>query len=293
MNKKDIRLLAVTGAGSGIGRATAVRFGRTGARIIVSDINGRAAAETAAMISAAGGNAFAYTLDVTDPEAYGQFAERVREEHGICDVVINNAGIGVVGEIIDTTEADWNRIVGTNLLGVVHGSRIFAHQMIAAHKPGHIVNVGSAAGFMPTQNLALYATTKAAVKMLSDCLRAELATHQIGVSVICPGVIKTDMFATATHPTIAAGAARRRTQVAVTITDRFHSLGLLAGPDKVAQAIETAVLRNRALTLVRPEAYAVYALRRLAPSVLRALVSRASQTRTLDAGIRLGEMLCR
>lgn len=288
MNRHDVRLVVITGAGGGIGRASAQRFARSGARVIVSDINGTAAKETAALIDAEGGDAHARVLDVTDAAAFEAFAQWVHDEHGVGDVVVNNAGIGIAGEVIDTTEADWDRIIGINLLGVVHGARLFAQQMIAAKKPGHIVNVASAAAFLPMQNLASYSTTKAAVKMLSDCLRAELAPDRIGVSAICPGIIKTNIFAAATHSAVGDADAAHRSRLADAATDRLRSLKLISGPDKVARAIEKSVYRNRGTVLVRPEAYGVYVLRRLAPSVLRTLSSIGSRSQTINIGVRLG-----
>ncbi|MGC7322306.1 SDR family NAD(P)-dependent oxidoreductase, partial [Mycobacteroides abscessus subsp. massiliense] len=141
MKRSDIKLVVVTGAGSGIGRAAAERFAQLGARVIVSDINEVAAEATVAAIRDAGGDSCARRLDVTDVNEFEDFARWVQSEHGVCDVVVNNAGIGILGEVIDTTESDWDRIVGINLLGMVHGARLFAQQMVDANKPGHIVNV--------------------------------------------------------------------------------------------------------------------------------------------------------
>lgn len=100
--------------------------------------------------------------------AFGAFAAQVQAEHGVCDVMVDNAGIGSFGEVVTTTETEWDRIVGINLLGVVHGTRLFAQQMVDAGKRGHIVNVASAAAFVALPNLASYSTTKYAAHPRSD-----------------------------------------------------------------------------------------------------------------------------
>ena len=104
-----------------------------------------------------------------------RFAHWVRSEAGVPDVVVNNAGIAVVGPLLAHTEEDWQRIVGVNLLGVARGCRLFGAQMAERGEGGHLVNIASAAAYAPSASLPAYATTKAAVRMLSECLRAELA----------------------------------------------------------------------------------------------------------------------
>lgn len=282
------RLVVITGAGSGIGRATAERYGRTGARIIVSDIDLDAAEVTAAAIRAVGGRAEARRLDVTDVAAFEQFAESVRADHGVCDLMVNNAGIGIVGEIVDTSQTDWDRIVGINLLGMVHGSRIFGRQMLEAGVHGHIVNVASAAAFLPMAELASYSTTKAGVKAFSDSIRAELAQHGIGVSTICPGPIATNIFASATHTGTAADEAAVRSSLTAALFDRARALHIFPGPDTVARAIDSAVRLDRGTALVRPEAYLVYALRRSAPALLRNGSAAICNSKSVDLLYRVG-----
>src|ERR1700722_16215116 len=130
-------LVVITGAGSGIGRATAERFARGGAEVIVSDIDGDAAAATVAAIAAAGGRAHPFVLDVRDGGAWGGFAQDVRSHHGVPDVVVNNAGIALSGAFLDQSTADWELIVGVNLMGVVQGCRVFGAQMVQRGTGGH------------------------------------------------------------------------------------------------------------------------------------------------------------
>lgn len=289
MKRSDIKLVVVTGAGSGIGRAAAERFAQLGARVIVSDINEVAAEATVAAIRDAGGDSCARRLDVTDVNEFEDFARWVQSEHGVCDVVVNNAGIGILGEVIDTTESDWDRIVGINLLGMVHGARLFAQQMVDANKPGHIVNVASAAAFLPMPNLASYSATKYAVKMFTDCIRGELAPNHIGASVICPGPIMTNIFSSATHTGADEQEQVQRSALTGAAFEKIRSWHLIPGPQNVARAIESAVVYNRKTVLVRPEAYLVYLLRRLSTTLLYAFSNLIFGSRTITFAYRLGK----
>jgi NAD(P)-dependent dehydrogenase (short-subunit alcohol dehydrogenase family) len=147
---------------------------------------------------------------VADAGAMADFALGVERDHDVPDIVVNNAGIGVAGPFLDTDLETWERILGVNLWGVIHGSRLFARQMVAEGKGGHIINVASAAAFAPSRALPAYSTTKAAVLMLSECLRAELADQGIGVTAICPGIIDTNITRTTDFVGVDAQAQERR-----------------------------------------------------------------------------------
>ncbi len=181
------KLVVVTGAGSGIGRAIALGFAANGARIVVADLDLAAATSVCELIAARGGTAHARQVDVSAAADMERFADWVRTEVGVPDVVVNNAGIAIVGPLLAHTEEDWQRIVGVNLLGVVRGCRLFGTQMAERGTGGHLVNIASAAAYAPSASLPAYAATKAAVRMFSECLRAELASAGIGVTAICPG----------------------------------------------------------------------------------------------------------
>lgn len=256
-------LVVITGAGSGIGRATAVEFAKAGADVIVTDIDLPSAQETAAMIGPA---ATAYKLDVTNESAVRRLADQVALEHGVPSVVVNNAGIGVAGPFMATSAKDWNRIVDVNLLGVVYGCNAFAELMIDAGEGGHIVNVASAAAYVPSRVLSAYSATKAAVLMLSECLRAELAGQGIGVSVICPGIVDTPITRATTYVGVdAAGQEKRREQAARSYHRRNFP------PSGVAKAIVAAAQHNRAVVPVTVEAKAGRFGSRFAPGIMRRL----------------------
>jgi NAD(P)-dependent dehydrogenase (short-subunit alcohol dehydrogenase family)/pimeloyl-ACP methyl ester carboxylesterase len=259
------RLVVVTGAGSGIGRATALAFAEEGADVVVTDVDKQSAAETVALAREHGRTAVEYTVDASDGEAVREFAARVRAEHGVPDIVVNNAGIGVSGSFLDTSEEDWQRAIDVNLWGVIHGCRAVAEQLVERGEGGHIVNLASAAAYMPSKILPAYATTKAAVLMLSECLRAELFHENIGVTAICPGIVHTNITSTTRFVGV-DGAEQTRKQRSATAM--YAKRGF--GPEKVARDILRAVERDVALQPSTPEAKAALVLSRLTPGLLRA-----------------------
>lgn len=261
------QLVLVTGAGSGIGRATAFAFAEAGARVVAVDRDAESAARTAEMSRLIGSPAaWAETVDVSDEQAMEKLAEKVATEYGVVDVLVNNAGIGLSGSFFDTTPEDWKRVLDVNLWGVIHGCRLFGKQMADRGQGGHIVNTASAAAFQPSKALPAYSTSKAAVLMLSECLRAELAGQGIGVSAICPGLVNTNITATARFAGVDAAEEKRRQKRST----RLYGLRNYP-PEKVADAILRAVVRNEAVVPVTPEARGAHLLHRFAPRTLRAI----------------------
>lgn len=259
-------LVSVTGAGSGIGRETALAFAREGAEIVISDIDEATVKDTAAEIAARGGIAYPYVLDVSDAEAVEAFAERVSAEHGFPDIVVNNAGIGQAGRFLDTPAEQFDRVLAVNLGGVVNGCRAFGQRLVERGTGGHIVNVSSMAAYAPLQSLSAYCTSKAATYMFSDCLRAELDAAGVGLTTICPGVIDTNIVATTGFHAPGTDEEKidgRRGQI-----DKMFALRSY-GPDKVADAIVSAVKKKKPIRPVAPEAYALYGISRVLPQALR------------------------
>src|SRR3954453_18964494 len=186
----DEAVVVITGAGSGIGRATAHAFAKAGSTVVVADIDEVAAKETVAALTAQGAKATAHALDVTDRDAFVAFADAVVAEHGVPHVVVNNAGVGMTGRFLDTSPADWDWILGVNLHGVINGCQAFGPHLTEAGR-GQVVNLSSGLGFVARATEPAYCTTKAAVLHLTACLRADWAKHGVGVTAICPGVITT------------------------------------------------------------------------------------------------------
>ncbi|WP_223835829.1 SDR family oxidoreductase [Streptomyces venezuelae] len=259
------QLVLVTGAASGIGRATAFAFAEAGARVVAVDRDAEGAARTADMARLVGAaEAWAECVDVSDEQAMEKLAAKVAAEYGIVDVLVNNAGIGLSGAFLDTTADDWKKVLDVNLWGVIHGCRIFGKQMAERGQGGHIVNTASAAAYLPSRTLPAYSTSKAAVLMLSECLRAELASKSIGVSAICPGIVNTNITATSRFAGVDEAEEKRRQER----SSRLYGLRNFP-PEKVADAILRAVVRNEAVVPVTPESKGALWMSRFAPRALR------------------------
>jgi len=264
-------LAVVTGAGSGIGRATATALAAAGARVIAVDINEAAAKETAHQL---GAGHHAYAVDVSDAQAMVTLAATIEGEHGVPDIVVNNAGIGMSGRFLDTTQADWDAIVGVNLRGVINGCAAFGPAMVARGS-GQVVNVSSGLAYIHTADTPAYGTTKAGVLHLSRCLRADWRAQGVGVSAICPGVINTPI-AKNTH--YLGANAVKTAELAQKGFSRSHS------PDIVAKAILSAVRRNRSVVPVGTESWGGWYLSRYVPTsvtdAVNSLVARVAKRRT-------------
>jgi NAD(P)-dependent dehydrogenase (short-subunit alcohol dehydrogenase family)/pimeloyl-ACP methyl ester carboxylesterase len=259
-------LVSVTGAGSGIGRETALAFARSGAELIVSDVDEATVKETAAQIVERGGVAHPYVVDVADAEAVERFAEEVCAEHGVPDVVVNNAGIGQAGEFLNTPAEQWERVLDVNLGGVVNGCRAFGKRLVERGTGGHIVNVASMASYSPSKSLNAYCTSKAAVYMFSDCLRAEFDAAGIGLTTVCPGTIDTNVVQTTRFdvPDRSDESIESRREL---LEKQFRRRRF--GPDKAAKAIVSAVKKNKPIRPITPEAYLLYGTSRVLPQAMR------------------------
>lgn len=267
------QLVVITGGGSGIGRETGLAFARLGAEIVLSDINLDAAEETLDSIAAEGGAAHAYQLDVSDEQAVQEHAAEVLAAHGVPDILINNAGIGQAGAFLDTPSAEFDRVMRINLGGVVNGCRAFGSAMAERGLGGHIVNLSSMAAYSPQQGLSAYSTSKSAVFMFSDCLRAELARRGVSVHTICPGIVHTNIVATTRFSGVSAEEERRKQERYDKLYQARHY-----GPEKVAAQIVRAVERDRSIVPVTPEARLQYQFNKFAPAVVRFFAARVKLT---------------
>ena len=260
------KLAIVTGAGSGIGREVLFDFAERGAVVVAVDINQAAAERSARLARLLGAEAHAFRVDVGSTAEMTAFAGRIASELGAPDIVVNNAGIGIAGAFLDTEAEDWERVLNVNLWGVIHGARLFGRQMVAAGKVGNIINVASAAAFSPSRVLSAYATSKAAVFMLSDCLRGELAAQGIQVSTICPGFVDTAISTSTRFVGVDAGEQERKRDA----SKRLYQLRNLK-PQAVSSAIRRAVDSGQPVVLIGIEARSMRLLHGLAPWLTRAM----------------------
>ena len=258
------QVAVVTGAGSGIGRATARALANAGARVVAVDVDGDSADRTLRELGSGGAAAFA--VDIADRDAVITLAADVDAQVGPVGILVNNAGVGMTGRFLDMDDADWDWIFGVNLDGVRNGCAAFGPGMVA-RRQGQVVNVSSGLGYTPRATEPAYCTTKAAVLMLSQCLRADWHAAGVGVTAICPGVINTPII----DATRFVGAREKDRARTVKAFRRGHS------PELVADAIVDSIRRNRSVVPVGAESHAAWLLHRVLPSRAAAGLGRLNQ----------------
>src|SRR5262245_61164297 len=192
MKEVKDKVAFITGGASGIGLAMAKVFVREGMNVVIADIRRDHLDEAIASFDGAGA-VHAIELDVSDREAMSRAAGETERVFGKVHVLCNNAGIGLGGPLKLATYDDWDWIMNVNLWGVINGVQTFLPRILAHGEGGHIVTTSSMSGFLPTFGAGLYITTKFAVVGLSEALRTELAGDNIGVSVLCPGPVQTNI----------------------------------------------------------------------------------------------------
>lgn len=265
--RREVRgkLALVTGAGAGIGRATAVELARRGARtVVVASRNLAAAEETADAVRAAGAEAAAYQVDVADEAAVNELAAQVKSKHGVVDILVNNAGVGLAGRFLETTPQQWESVLAVNLRGVVAACRAFGEQMVQRGEGGTIINVSSAAAYQPSKAVVAYGTSKAAVLAFSESLRADLADEGIAVTAVCPGLVNTNIA----KNTVYAGMTAQQQDRARAAADAFYRRRNYP-PEAAARAIVKAVRTGPAVLPITPESWLGYALVRVSPALIR------------------------
>jgi NAD(P)-dependent dehydrogenase (short-subunit alcohol dehydrogenase family) len=256
MNPFKDKAALVTGGASGIGCALSEGLGQRGVVVIVADINSKGAQKVAAAIKRNGGRAHAADLDVSKSGQVKQLIHEIVKEHGHLDYLFNNAGIAVIGETLDMELEHWRRTLNVNLWGVIYGTAA-AYQVMVKQGFGHIVNTASAAGLVPVPGLTAYSATKHAVVALSLALRVEAAGHGVKVSVVCPGVIRTNIPHAATYLKV-------KREVMLSLLTKIRMMDV----DKCARIILRGVARNKAVIKVTPFSYIISWLYRLHPALM-------------------------
>lgn len=246
----------LTGAASGIGRATALRLAAQGAELYLTDRDADGLAATVADARALGAEVAAHrVLDISSVDEVAAFAADIHASHPAMDVVLNIAGVSAWGTVDKLTHQDWTSMIDINLMGPIHVIEHFVPPMIEARRGGHLVNVSSAAGLVALPWHAAYSASKYGLRGLSEVLRFDLARHRIGVSVVVPGAVQTPLVDTV-H---IAGVDRDDPQVRKW-TGRFS--GHAVSPEHAAEQILRGVVKNRYLVYTSPDIRALYLFKR-------------------------------
>jgi NAD(P)-dependent dehydrogenase (short-subunit alcohol dehydrogenase family) len=282
MDYLEGKVAVVTGAASGIGLALAGRFSAEGMKVVMADVEEPALKLAADHLRAHGGEVEAVRTDVSDPESVEALAQVVAEWFGTFHVVCNNAGVGGhMGRLWETPVRDYRWVIDVNLWGVIHGIRSFVPRLVAQGE-GHVVNTASLAAWGVRPALGPYAATKHAVLGLSEALRRELADVNVGVSVLCPGVVNTNIMASGRNWPAALGDEPSEptdpvsSAVVKVLTDGTTGGGV--DPSVAADVVLNGILTNRFVLTTHPDELISAATMRLEAARTGMLVERGSQT---------------
>lgn len=270
MKTLEDKVVVITGAASGIGRALALECARRGALLALCDVDEAGLAETVRLAGAAGAREVrGDRLDVADRAAFAAYAGSVATHFGRVNVMVNNAGVALAGDFVDLDYADIDWIMGINLAGMLTGSKEFLPHLIASGD-GHLVNLSSLFGLVPMPGQSVYNATKFAVRGMTEAIRAEMirAGHPVGVTSVHPGGIRT---------AIARSARFSATEDAAATAELFDTRLARTTPERAARVIVAGVLRGRGRVLVGADAHAVHHLAQLLGSRFQDVAARVTR----------------
>ncbi len=253
----------VTGGASGIGLSMARSFLGAGMKVVIADIDEGALAAAAAQLRGANTELLTVQLDVTDRQQFREVADRVEAEFGEVDVLCNNAGVYRGGTIDKVTYEDWDWVMGVNVGGVVNGVQTFVERMKARGNGGHIVNTASMAGMTTSPGLGVYNASKFAVVGMSEAMQGDLAADNIGVSVLCPGMVRTRILESErTRPDALEPDAEGAEEAAQQHNQLMQmAMGTGIDPDEVGELVLQGVKNNQLYLFSHPEFKAATAAR--------------------------------
>ena len=266
MSQLEGKVAVVTGAATGIGRATALELAKRGCEVaLITRSNGAGLAATAAEIELLGRKATTYMADVRDRQAMARLPGDIEHAHGKINILVNNAGVTLMGDFQDQTFENMDWIIDINLWGVLNGTKLFLPALMRQDW-GHVCNISSIQGILPLTTQTTYTATKFAVRGFSEALRGELSPHNIGVSAVFPGLVKTEVVKAAR--TEGEESARAQNNLAKFV-DRYA-----LDADVCARRIVTGIEKNRARTLVTGSTVVFDLMKRLMPSATDTIVAR-------------------
>jgi NAD(P)-dependent dehydrogenase (short-subunit alcohol dehydrogenase family) len=249
MRDLEGRVAFITGGGSGVGLGMAKAFITAGMRVAIADIR---ADHLEAATAELEGPVLPIQLDVTDREAFARAADVVERELGNVHVLCNNAGINLFNDIADATYQDWDWVLGVNLGGVVNGVVTFVPRIKAHGEGGHVVNTASMAAFVAGPGAGIYTTAKFAVHGLSDALRWSLIPHGIGVSMVCPGLVKSKIYESdVIRPAELSTDVTPADPEFMRILPGLHEAGM--DPDEIGEKVLRAIRENRFYVFTHPD----------------------------------------
>ncbi|GAA3803052.1 SDR family NAD(P)-dependent oxidoreductase [Nocardioides panacisoli] len=270
MKTLNDKVVVITGAGSGIGRALAVNCAKRGSLLALSDVDEAGLAETVDLVKQAGAKEVrSDRLDVADRAAFQTYATAVAEQFGRVNVIVNNAGVALAGDLNDLSYKDMDWIIGVNFWGVVHGTKEFLPHLIASGD-GHVVNLSSLFGLLAMPGQSAYNATKFAVRGMTEALREEMliAGHNVGVTAVHPGGIKT---------AIARNARVSEHEDKAATAKLFDEKLARMSPERAAEIIVKGILKNQARVLVGIDAHALHNFQKFTGSRYEDVIATVSK----------------
>ena len=269
MKSLNDKVVVITGAGSGIGRALALNLAEKGARLALSDVDEAGLAETVVLAEKAGAEVRSDRLDVADRAAFETYAAAIAAHFGRVNVVVNNAGVALSGDFVDLEMKDIDWIIGINFWGVVHGSKFFLPHLIESGD-GHLVNISSLFGLVSMPGQSMYNASKYAVRGMTEAIREEMliAGHKVGVTAVHPGGIKT---------AIARNARVSEHEDKAATAKLFDEKLARMTPERAAEIIVKGIQKNQARVLVGLDAHAIHTFGKLAGSRYQDVVAFGSK----------------